>query len=228
MIEIIQAGQSGKTESLIDMHRVRKFIFKDRMGWDVDISPDGLEIDDFDLPEAVYILVRDEKSRVSGVWRMLPTTSPSMIRNIWPQFLEDFSMAQSNDAWEVSRFGVYTYDDDPRAHIRNVSKITAQLISTLLGICTTNQINDIYTMYNPQVGRSVSKIGFIAAEVSQERPVDGKPSIVGRFRTDQNMRQKIQKITGIDYQPSYNDLPPILQKRFDQLSLTHKKEVTYA
>lgn len=49
MIEIIQAGQSGKTESLIEMHRVRKFIFKDRMGWDVDISDDGLEIDNYEV-----------------------------------------------------------------------------------------------------------------------------------------------------------------------------------
>lgn len=77
MIEIIQAGQAGKTKSLIEMHRVRKLIFKDRMGWDIDITKDGLEIDDFDLPETVYILVRDDKGRVAGVWRMLPTTSPS-------------------------------------------------------------------------------------------------------------------------------------------------------
>lgn len=92
MIEIIQAGQAGKTSSLIEMHKVRKLIFKDRMGWNIDITKDGLDIDDFDLPETVYFLVRDDKDRIAGVWRMLPTTSPSMIRKIWPDFLKEFPM----------------------------------------------------------------------------------------------------------------------------------------
>ncbi len=213
MIEIIQTGQAGKTKSLVEMHKVRKYIFKDRMQWDVDISKDGLEIDEYDLPETVYILVRDELDRVSGVWRMLPSSSPSMIRDIWPEFLEEFPIPIRNDTWEVSRFGVHVYGDDPREHVRQVSKITAQLITGLLTVCHMTGIKNIYTMYNPQVGRSVRKIGFIPEETSGEFPVDGNPSIVGRFGMGLEAVNRTKGITGIGYNPAPEDLPPILKEK---------------
>ena len=110
MIEVIQAGQYGKTQSLVEMHRVRKLIFKDRMGWDIDITEDGLDIDNYDLPQTVYILYRDKKNRICGVWRLVPTNGPTMIRDIWPEFLNDIDLPSSPNIWETSRFGVYTYE----------------------------------------------------------------------------------------------------------------------
>lgn len=212
MIEIIQAGQGGKTDSIIEMHRVRKFIFKDRMGWDIDISDEGLEIDDYDLPETIYILARDAKMRVSGVWRMLPSTSPSMIRDLWPEFLEDFQMPKDSFSWEVSRFGVHSYEDSPKAVVQNFNKITAQLITGLVTVCNMTNIQDIYTMYNPQVGKAVSRTGFIASEITKEIPVEGKASIVGRFRTNAAMLNDVKTKTGVDYELTFENLPPLLQK----------------
>ncbi len=225
MIEIIQTGQVGKTKALIEMHKLRKLIFKDRMEWDVDISKEGLEIDEYDLPETVYIIVRDEQGRAVGIWRMLPSTSPSMIRDIWPEFLKDFPMPQHPDTWEVSRFGVHSYTDDRRDHIRQVSQVTAQLITALLTVTTMTGIRDIYTMYNPQVGRSVQRIGFIADATSKDYPVDGKPSIVGRFKMTLDALERVKEIAGVEYNPSPDELPPSLQDRY--FALNNIKETAY-
>lgn len=213
MIEIIQAGQFGKTKSLIEMHKVRKLIFKDRMGWDIDVTEDGLEIDDFDLPETVYILARDERGRVAGVWRMLPTTSPSMIRKIWPEFLKTLPIMVGDSTWELSRFGVHTYEDSPKDHLRSVNRITAELIVALLKVCIMTGIENVYTMYNRQIARSVGRIGFSAEEVSEEMQICGKPSVVGRIRTDIQALRRVQGITGVDFDLAINDLPPILQSK---------------
>ena len=214
MIEIVQAGQAGKTNSLIEMHKVRKLIFKDRMGWDVSINKQGLEIDEFDLPETVYILVRDSEGRVAGVWRMLPSSSPSMIREIWPDFLTNFDMKINDSVWELSRFGVHSYkQSDLRENIRNVSKITAQLIVALLKVCSMTGIENIYTMYNHQVARSVRKIGFYAEETSDEILINNIPSVVGRVKTDKEALHRVQRITGVDFEISSDDLPPILKER---------------
>ncbi|HEX2549434.1 MAG TPA: acyl-homoserine-lactone synthase, partial [Gammaproteobacteria bacterium] len=113
MIHIVQAGQAGKTKYLIDMHRVRTKIFRDRMGWNVDINKMGLEIDEYDLPETVYILSTDKNDKVVGVWRFLPTTSPSMIRNIWPQYLKTLPIPYSVSMCETSRFGVDAHELNP-------------------------------------------------------------------------------------------------------------------
>ena len=225
MIEIIQTGQVGKTKALIEMHKLRKLIFKDRMEWNVDISSEGLEIDEYDLPETVYIIVRDEQGRAVGIWRMLPSTSPSMIRDIWPEFLVDFPMPQHPDTWEVSRFGVHCYTHDRRDHIRQVSQVTAKLITALLTVTSMTGIRDIYTMYNPQVGRSVQRIGFIADATSKDYPVDGKPSIVGRFKMTLDALERVKEITGVEYNPSPDDLPPSLQGRY--FALNNIKETAY-
>lgn len=219
MIEIIQAGQSGKTESLIEMHRVRKFIFKDRMGWNVDISDEELEIDNYDLPETVYILARDNKKRISGVWRMLPSTSPSMIRDLWPEFLKEFHMPQDYFTWEVSRFGVHSYENNRRGSLLNFNDITAKLITGLVTVCNIANIHNIYTMYNPQVGRAVSRTGFIAKETSEELLVDGKASVVGRFETNSRMLKDVNEKTEIDFNLSFEDLPP----QFSQSVIKHSK-----
>ncbi len=83
-------------------------------------------------------------------------------------------------------------------------------------------------MYNPQVGRSVRKIGFIAAETSVELPVDGKPSIVGRFLMDDTALERVTNITGIKYKPDPDDLPPILYKRLSKNLITSKQDLAYA
>jgi N-acyl-L-homoserine lactone synthetase len=50
MLEIVQAGQAGKMNLLLDMHRLRKRVFKDKLGWNVTIQDEDLEVDQFDLP----------------------------------------------------------------------------------------------------------------------------------------------------------------------------------
>jgi len=228
MIEIIQAGQFGKTSSLIDMHRLRKIIFKDRMGWDVDIVNGELEIDDYDLPESIYILSRDDQNRVVGVWRLLPSRSPSMIRNIWPEFLDNFSMPISDDVWEVSRFGVYSYEGEGREHIKLVNKVTASLISALAELCLLVGIKHIYTLYRPQVGRSVRRIGFIAAETTEEKMIDGEPAIVGHFLMDQEALDRIREKTGIYCNFTEEDLPPILRDKLVKQGGYKEKVAVYA
>src|ERR1700733_3904624 len=106
MLEIAQTGQSGKSSLLFDMHRLRKRVFKDRMGWDVNVSPSGIETDQFDLPESIYLLALDDERRVIGNWRLLPTSGPTMIRDVWPQFLKTISMPRDDLVWEASRFAV--------------------------------------------------------------------------------------------------------------------------
>lgn len=228
MIEVIQTGQFGKTNSIIEMHKVRKLIFKDRMGWDVDINAGGLEIDDYDLPETVYILVRDDSARVSGVWRMLPSSSPSMIRNIWPSFLDSFEMPILNTAWEVSRFGVFTFENTPRENIKANNRITAELILGLLSVCTLTGITDIYTMYNLQIAKAVGKIGFYAEETSEAMDIEGNQSVVGRIRTDLEALDRVKRITGLSSQLALNDLPPILQQAAEANLTIKEKETTYA
>src|ERR1700685_3388477 len=135
MLEIAQAGQAGKTSLLFDMHRLRKRVFRDRMGWNVSVTPGGLEVDDFDLPDTVYLLALDDDGRVIGNWRLLPASGPTMIRKVWPQFLDSIEMPHSPAVWETSRFAV----DSPRGNseegIAQVNRATQELFCGITELC---------------------------------------------------------------------------------------------
>lgn len=224
MIEIFQAGQFGKTKTLVEMHKFRKLVFKDRMGWDIPITEDGLDIDEFDLPETVYMVIRDKQERIVGTWRFTPTDGPSMIRDIWPEFTEDFAIPYDHNCWELSRFGVHTYDQERNDHIEQVNKVTATMITALMEMFTLADIPYAYTLYHLPVGRSIRKVGFIPDIISEQHLLDGKPAVAVRFPMTQCDLTRIQSITGIYCGITVDDLPPILKEKVS-VNYTKKERI---
>lgn len=64
----------------------RHQVFIERLGWELD-SIDGLERDQFDRPDTVYVVSRDENGTVTGCARLLPTTQPYLLGDVFPQLL---------------------------------------------------------------------------------------------------------------------------------------------
>jgi hypothetical protein len=49
MIRVVTRGNAGRyARNLYEMHRLRKMVFKDRLGWNVTVSGE-LEVDEYDL-----------------------------------------------------------------------------------------------------------------------------------------------------------------------------------
>jgi hypothetical protein len=78
MLQLINPERYGEfIDDLAEMHRLRYRIFKERLGWDVQVSAD-MEVDEFDACRPVYLLQKDDDSSVQGCVRLLPTTGPTM------------------------------------------------------------------------------------------------------------------------------------------------------
>ena len=90
-------------EVWIDHHRLRYRLFVERQGWDVPAYR-GMEYDEFDTPAARYLLWLDEQGETRGAVRLLPTTRPYMLQQLWPQLLYGTPPA-SEAVWEATRFG---------------------------------------------------------------------------------------------------------------------------
>lgn len=229
MIHIVQAGQAGKTKYLFDMHRLRTRIFRDRMGWDVQINDHGLEVDQFDLPEAIYLLACDERDRVIGSWRLLPSTGPTMIRDVWPDFLETIDMPASETVWEASRFGVNMIDPcSLEDGLARLNQITAHMFCALTELCIHCGIERIYTMYDMRIARLLKRLACEPSFISGKIRIDDHMSQVGCFDTDQRMLDILRNASGFrESLINPDDLP------FSLLSMhTHKvqkqKEKEYA
>src|SRR5580704_18698847 len=106
MIRIVTKDNAERhISNLYQMHRIRKTIFKDRLGWDVTVSGE-LEIDEYDALGPRYLLSIDRHGAVNGCVRLLPTTGPNMLRDIFPSLTTRAAVPCGERVWEASRFAV--------------------------------------------------------------------------------------------------------------------------
>jgi acyl homoserine lactone synthase len=92
-------------DALPSAHRLRHRIFIGRQKYDVS-SHRGMEWDQFDTPAAKYMLWRDEEKQPRGVARLIPTSQPYMIQQLWPELMSDGELPSRDDIWEITRFGI--------------------------------------------------------------------------------------------------------------------------
>lgn len=108
-------------KALISHHRLRHRLFVERLGWNLP-THNGLEYDQFDTPAAKYLLWLDEGGAARGVTRLIPTTGAYMVKEVWPDLVDDLLPA-SGSIWEATRFGC---DRDLEPALRR--RVVAELI----------------------------------------------------------------------------------------------------
>lgn len=151
MTPTILIGKAGSTISpaLLDkMFRLRAAVFRDRLGWAVQVA-DGRESDWYDALAPYYVVATDStRSICLGCCRLLPTTGPNMLRDIFSPLLRcDGAVPANPCAWEVSRFAVdtaavagqrYGFGEVSAAMIREMVRFVVDAkASTLVGVTTT-------------------------------------------------------------------------------------------
>lgn len=88
------------------MFRLRHQVICERLGWRPACA-DGLEIDEYDDGKTVYFILQNLRTReVEASWRMRPTDGPYMLRDSFRELLDDQTVPNDRQTWEVSRFVV--------------------------------------------------------------------------------------------------------------------------
>jgi acyl homoserine lactone synthase len=84
------------------MFRDRAIQFHDRLGWDVHVSSDGLEKDEYDLLDPHYVIALGSDGLHSASIRFLPTTGRTMVQDHFAHLMEGISLYGSA-VWEATR-----------------------------------------------------------------------------------------------------------------------------
>lgn len=90
-------------ELWMQSHQLRHAAFVDRLQYNVP-SHDGLEWDQYDTPRARYIVI-EHAGRCAAVCRLVPTTAPYMLEELFPQLLP-YAAPKAADVWEATRIAV--------------------------------------------------------------------------------------------------------------------------
>ncbi|MGP8472363.1 acyl-homoserine-lactone synthase [Burkholderia sp. PR2] len=110
------------------MYRLAKFrhkVFIQELGWSLP-TDNGIEFDDFDHADTLYVVAFDRNSEIVGCGRLLPTDEPYLLGEVFSDLMGDASLPRARDVWELSRFAM-SMPRAPRAsHAFGASGVSAR------------------------------------------------------------------------------------------------------
>lgn len=200
MILAIEGVDRHAYPDLFDqMFRMRAAVFSERLGWDVTVI-DGKEIDRFDGEDPLYLLCVDELTQeLKGAVRLLPTTGPNMLRDVFALLVPDGSV-ESPLIWESSRFALnplLSVGPNRQDANRVVNTTTIELLCGLVEAAQLAGVEHIVSVFDARMARI-----FRAADCPCE--LIGVPARIGKtmtyaglFEISDSMRRRLGAAGGL-------------------------------
>ena len=133
MIYIINAENRSLFEAdLAQMHRQRKAVFVDGLGWNVPVVGD-MEIDDYDREDTTYLIAKAQPGGgpVLASVRLLPTTAPHLMTDLFLEACQGVA-PRGPAIWEASRFYVNREVTSRRARLALLWEMVCGVMETTL------------------------------------------------------------------------------------------------
>lgn len=151
------------------MHRHRKRVFIDTLGWRIGPRESWLEVDQFDDEFAVYLIAVGQDERHLGSVRLLPTTRPHMLNTIFADLCPR-PAPSGPDVWEISRF-LATPEGSCGA---NILKIHRLLAMALVEFAEANAIARYTLVAESRRMPALLSVGWTVLPLSLPTPQEGE------------------------------------------------------
>jgi acyl homoserine lactone synthase len=207
MFITIQAQDYAKHEGLLDqIFRLRKRVFHDELKWDVTAAGD-YERDRYDDLGPVYIVWCDDRKRtLYGVMRLLPTTGPTLLYDV---FRRTFPLAAELSApgiWEATRTCI-----DAEALARDHPDIDPGKAFGLICLaaceCALDHgIHTIVSNYEPHLKRVYRRAGVVMEELGKADGYGRRPVCCAAFEISKEVHANMQAALGVRF--------PLNRKKF--------------
>jgi acyl homoserine lactone synthase len=196
MIILLQGDKLTEHAELVDsMFRLRKAVFSDRLGWDVNIR-DGFEIDEFDAASPAYLISVDDYGKLKGSLRLLPTTGPNMLESVFYELLDGESPIKSPLIWESTRFCV-TPDAASERSENRLNRTTGELLAGIVEVGMKAGLVSVVSVYDAIMKRVLERAGCPAEIIGSPKRIGKVTAYAGLFAIDEAMLGRIQAASGI-------------------------------
>lgn len=153
----------------------RHKVFVEMLGWQLD-TPPGIEQDQFDREDTVYIVSRDAEERITGCARLLPTTQPYLLGEVFPQLLNGLPAPNSPEVWELSRFAAVDFQGPTgTAGGQFISPLALELLREAIHCAAQLGAKTIITVSPVGIERILRNAGFHAHRAGPPMIIDGYP-----------------------------------------------------
>lgn len=151
----------------------RHKIFIQRLGWNLP-TQDGLELDQFDRPDTVYVVARDARGAICGCARLLPTTKPYLLGHVFSNLMGELPAPSNEKIWELSRFAAASVCLESAATFDRMSN-TRHLLAGAVSVAASHGATRLITVSPLGVERLLHRMGVHAHRAGPPVTVDGKP-----------------------------------------------------
>ena len=175
-MEIAEGAASTLSQELITgLARYRHHVFVERLGWPLQ-SRDGMEFDQFDRPDTLHLIAMNDERRIVGSARLLPTTRPYLLGEVFPQLLCGSPAPRTEEVWELSRFAAL--DPEAAAGVPQgqfSSPVAVGLLKAVLRAAARQRAKRVITVSPLGVERLLRRAGFRARRAGPPMVAHGQP-----------------------------------------------------
>lgn len=207
MFLLIQPYQYDRYAGLLEQSfRLRKRIFHDYLGWQVDVHH-GLERDAYDGLGAVYLVWCDKDAHhLYGTVRLMPTTGSTLLHDVFGRTLPAKDLV-SPATWEGTRMCLDV--DLLRASQPTLSPSRAFgfLLLALFECAFAHGIKTLVSNYEPPMERVYRRAGLIVEELGRADGYGRLPVCCGVFAVSNETLNQMRTVLRVA-QPLYTRFLP--------------------
>jgi N-acyl-L-homoserine lactone synthetase len=196
MIQLITSDSYGACgDELSEMHRLRCRVFKERLGWDVQVSGD-MEVDEFDALHPAYLLQRGANGQVQGCVRLLPSTGPTMLRDTFPVLLDGQAAPASPQIWESSRFSLDLGPDAAKA-AKGLAQATFELFAGVIEFGLSRRLTEIVTVTDARMERILRRAAWPLRRIGRPRSFGNTLAVAGYLEVSPDSLARVRDTGGL-------------------------------
>jgi N-acyl-L-homoserine lactone synthetase len=178
-----------------NMFRARAAVFRDRLGWQVDVR-DRWERDRYDEAEdPVYLVTQRPSGTLTGSLRLLPTTGATMLKSEFRHFFDQPIDVDSPTTWECTRFCVHPIAGHLDQHSSRA--VATELLSGLCDLALDTGIDTIVGVYDVAMIGVYRRIGWRPTPLARSRPEIGNLYVGLWDVTAQNCQMLRANLSGL-------------------------------
>jgi len=204
---LIQPHQYDRYAGLLEQSfRLRKRVFHDCLGWQVDVHH-GLERDAYDGLGAVYLVWCDEdEHHLYGTVRLMPTTGPTLLQDVFRRTFAGKNLV-SPVAWEGTRMCLDADLLKKSQPALSPSRAFGLLLLALFECAFAHGIKTLVSNYEPPMERVYRRAGLRVKEIGRADGYGRLPVCCGVFTVSAETLQQMRKVLHVA-QPLYRRTLP--------------------
>ena len=197
MLKLIEGSHASTFPTEMDaMFSNRAEIFSGRLGWDV-VVKNGYERDRFDDLNPLYLVSVDPVTeRYWGSLRLLPTTGPNMLRDVFPQLLEEGEVIESATIWESSRICT-ALNGQPGRAANGVNYVLNELIAGIGEVALLAGLTQIVSVFDARIYRVLKAVGCEPEIIGRPQRIGDTMAYAGLFEPNPDRLQAFRTELGM-------------------------------